>query len=91
MGHLIINVVATILILSLGGCYYDNEEELYGPLYAQQQCDTSNVSYSQDIAPLVQNKCLMCHGKSVYMGSGGGINLDGYNAISSYLNKLIII
>lgn len=86
MERLIISIVITTLILSLGGCYYDNEEELYGPLYAKQQCDTSSVSYSQHIAPLIQSKCLMCHGKNVYMTSGGGINLDGYNAISSYLN-----
>ncbi len=42
-----------------GGCYYDNEEELYPFAF----CDTTNVTWSADIQPLAQTKCAIsgCH------------------------------
>lgn len=47
--------------LILGGCYYDNEEDLYGP-----GCDTSVFSYSARIQPILQANCQSssCHGPS---------------------------
>ena len=60
--HRIINSkYSLILILSLAfhGCYYDVEEELYPGM----PCDTTNVSYMQDIVPVLSNNgCLGCHG-----------------------------
>ena len=44
-------------LVFLSGCYYDSEEELYGT------CNTSNVSYSQNITNILQNNlCMNCHG-----------------------------
>lgn len=42
--------------LTLGGCYYDNEEELYGS-------DTTAVSYSAAIRPMIEVNCATsgCH------------------------------
>ena len=36
-----------IVCFSITGCYYDNEEELYGT-----SCDTTNVTYSSTITGL---------------------------------------
>lgn len=56
--------LTTILLLALGilalpGCYYDNEEELYPNSF----CDTTNVTWSGTIQPLVQTSCAIpgCH------------------------------
>ncbi|MFM7218018.1 MAG: c-type cytochrome domain-containing protein, partial [Bacteroidota bacterium] len=38
-------------------------------------CDTTNVTFSQSIAPLLQNKCNGCHGTS---NPGGGVILTSY-------------
>lgn len=49
-----------ILVMpSLSGCYYDNEEELYPNSF----CDTTNVTFSGTIFPLVQSRCAIpsCH------------------------------
>lgn len=56
----------------LQGCYYDNEEDLYQNYYAQNKCDTANVSFAQDIQPIIQGNCATtgCH---VAGGSGPGI------------------
>lgn len=51
---------AFLLLLSLStGCYYDNEQDLYG--IDPNACDTSVVKYSTFIQPLLKDKCLSCH------------------------------
>ena len=63
-------MVGTI-VLSMGSCYYDNEEELYGIV----MCDTSAVSFKDDIEPIVQNNCAIsgCH---IAGGSGNGLFIN---------------
>ena len=41
------------------GCYYDVEEELYPDSF----CDTTNVTWSADIQPLISTNCAIsgCH------------------------------
>lgn len=52
-----------LLLLALpvlcSGCYYDNEEELYGP-----SCDTTVYTYSGVIQPIIAANCSApdCHG-----------------------------
>jgi hypothetical protein len=70
------------LTLAVSACYYDVEEELYGP---PTQCDTSfTPSYSSHVAPLVESKCLVCHSAASQLG---GINLEGYAAVSNYISN----
>ena len=46
-----------IVFLSfLSSCTYDNEETLYGDV-----CDTSKVTYTNDILPVFQQNCYSCH------------------------------
>jgi mono/diheme cytochrome c family protein len=48
-------------IVALGmlfpSCYYDKEETLY-PF---QKCDTTHVTYSQTIVPILSANCYVCH------------------------------
>ena len=44
--------------LLIEGCYYDNEEFLYGKGSA---CDTSNVRYSGQVRAILQSNCVGCH------------------------------
>ena len=46
-------------------------------------CDTSNITYTASILPILQNYCLGCHTTSSASSSGGGIILDNYNAVKS--------
>lgn len=60
-----------VAVMSLStGCYYDNEEYLYGT------CDTSSVSFSKDIKPIMDANCINCH-------SGGSIDLTNYNGVKA--------
>lgn len=58
-----------LLLLALpSGCYYDNEEDLYGP--ALTNCDTAGMRFSVEIRAIMQQNCDGCHlpSSSTYSG-----------------------
>jgi len=71
-----------ILIISLlailAGCYYDNEEELYPG--EGSDCDTTNVTFSGTIFPMINSNCTGCHSGSA---PSGNILLTDYATISA--------
>lgn len=70
-------LLLTLSILVSGGCYYDNEEDLYPNSF----CDTLNVTYTNTIDPIIQAKCAIpgCH---VAGGDGTG-NFTDFSAFSA--------
>lgn len=72
--------VLSVTIFTMGGCYYDNEMELYGAT----QCDTTNVTYSIFVEPLISDNCYVCHALSANLG---GVTLEGHAAVSIYVNN----
>ena len=67
--------------LFMAGCYYDNEEYLYPD---GSGCDTTNITYSGSIAPIMQSTCIGCHASSI---ASGGVILDNYNGVSTVANN----
>ena len=57
--------------MTFSGCYYDTEEELYN----QVTCDTSNVTFSGTIKPMMDQHCTSCHSGAQ---ASGGIDLTTY-------------
>jgi hypothetical protein len=76
-----------IISLAVSGCYYDKEEVLY-PSLGNSNCDTTNVTYSKTIAPLISDNCGACHGTN-FKANGGGIRLDNYNDLVAKLDQVI--
>jgi len=72
----IILIILALAILS--GCYYDNEEELYPN--SGSNCDTTNVTYSGTIFPIISGDCISCHSGSVPQGN---VLLEDYTTISA--------
>ncbi len=77
-------ILSALLISSvLVGCYYD-KADVINPNAAYIGCDTTKVSYSGSIAPiLTDNGCNVCHGSGAAASSGGGIILDSYTGVHS--------
>ena len=76
----VIFIGLTILIL-LNSCYYDNVEELYPQPAA---CDTSNITYNNDVLPIINTKCTGCHSGAA---PSGNVNLETYNDIVAAANN----
>lgn len=46
-----------------------------------QPCDTTSVSYTATVEPLLKTQCLGCHATQVSLQYGGGVNLEGYDNV----------
>jgi hypothetical protein len=79
---LVIILFVCTLIISFAGCSKQSEDKLA----ANTPCDTTAVSYSTGVVPILQQNCYPCHGASSNSGSGG-ITLEGYSNIKTWTNK----
>lgn len=80
-----VNIFLFLLItlaLSISGCYYDNEEELYP---GGADCDTSNVTYSQSIAPVFAANCNSCHSGN---SPSANISTDSYASVKANISRI---
>lgn len=70
--------LATIAIFSFFfvSCYYDNEEALYPAI--SNSCDTTNVTYSGTVVPILSNNCYSCHSNKTAASNGNNIALENY-------------
>jgi hypothetical protein len=69
-----------ILAVSLSSCYYDSEEDLY----PSTACSTENVSYTNDVQPILINSCLSCHNNTDRQGN---ITLETHEDVVIYVNN----
>lgn len=85
MEHLITKpgklIVAIVIALTMHSCYYDNVEDLYPNAPA---CDTTNVTYSGTIWPIINDNCTSCHSGGF---PSGNISLSNYNEIATAANN----
>ncbi len=77
----IISPLSIVLLMTLNSCYFDNAEQLYPNGTAP--CDTSNVTYSNSVLPVINQYCISCHGGSFPQGN---IFLDNYTNIALHAN-----
>ncbi len=68
------------VILVLNACYYDVEEELY----PDTECTTDNMSYNDDILPIIQLNCYACHDQRNQLA---GVILEGHAALKTYVDN----
>ncbi len=72
------SVIIFFAIITLSSCYYDNKEDLY--VFYNNQCDTTSISYSLDIEPIINAQCLSCHNAN---SASGNVNLDSYDNVKA--------
>jgi hypothetical protein len=77
------NILLLVLGLSLGfsmvSCVYNDEETLY----PQMPCDTTAVTYTLVIAPIIENRCYDCHDADAVIS---GIPLEGYDHLKAMVD-----
>lgn len=80
---LLFTVSLLTFITSIPSCNYRNKEEYLGLTTDTIVCDTTTVTYTNNIVPILSNNCYRCHGTSTNLGSGG-IILQDYNILATY-------
>lgn len=69
-------ILLIVSISLLWGCYYDNEEALYGV----PECSAEPVTYSTKISSIISKNCISCHSTAA---ANGGITLETYAHVKS--------
>ena len=69
-----------LLLFSLQSCYNDKAENLY----PQNLCDTSFVTYSSSVVPILNSNCFRCHGG---ISPSSGIKLDDYTEVKQQVDN----
>ena len=75
------SVIAIFLAAFLQSCYYDNVEDLYP---SPPACDTTNVSYSDEVWPVISSNCTGCHSGGA---PSGNVSLENYDEIVRAANN----
>lgn len=69
----------------LVGCAYENEEELFPPpADLADRCGADTSTYSNTIAPLLQGRCVSCHGEEF---PSGDIQLLTYEQVKAQVDR----
>lgn len=78
-------LILAALALGLGGCYYDVEEELYPN---QAPCVTTDMSYLNDVVPILDAQCNSCHSTA---NAFGGVILDNYARVKQHVDNSTLL
>ncbi|MFP4469222.1 MAG: hypothetical protein ACLFPE_00980 [Bacteroidales bacterium] len=69
-------IVLAFIAWATSSCYYDNEEYLYPDPVS---CDTTNVTYTGTVVPILEASCYSCHNSVTQQG---GVIVDNYDDLS---------
>jgi hypothetical protein len=83
-GFISILLSAAFVTVLMFSCTKNSEDKLAPP--GTTTCDTTNVSYSTAITPILESNCYSCHGNGNTAGSGG-ILLEGYANLLKWANN----
>ncbi|HEX4374323.1 MAG TPA: hypothetical protein VHZ50_13565 [Puia sp.] len=75
--------IITMLIFFLIACTKQNEQALINQS-GVLPCDTTNMSYANDITPILENNCVSCHNTTQ---SNDGVILTDYNDVLTQVNN----
>lgn len=80
-------IVFAVLAFAATGCYYDKQEVL-SPT-AGAICDTSAVTFSRSVAPLLSLQCYGCHSNGSAAAFGDGIRLQEHADVKANLPRVL--
>ena len=75
-----------LAIILLPACIWDNLEELYPD---NANCDTTSVSFSTDIIPILSNNCFSCHSNLNAPSFGGGLSFEDHQDVAGNSDRII--
>jgi hypothetical protein len=73
-------------VLLMPACVWDNLEELNPDI---PNCDTTSVSFSSDIVPILSNNCFGCHSNLNAPVFGGGLSFEDHQDVAGYTDRII--
>ena len=66
-------------------CEYNSIEEIEDK--KNFTCDTDNMSYTEDIKPILESNCVSCHNLRL---ASGNVRLDNYQVVASEAETIVL-
>lgn len=76
-----LSALALAGICTQSSCTFKNEEDTYGGV-----CDTSGVTLSGTVRPILEQNCYACHSVANANTLGAGIELQNYSSIKDFID-----
>ncbi len=81
-------VLSLAIAVGLASCSKDNEEDLYGNNEDDNGdngalCDTENVSFANQVWPVIESSCISCHSGAAPIG---GYRMGNYTELVETIN-----
>jgi hypothetical protein len=73
--------IAILIACCISSCYYDSKEYLFPQLTSG--CDTTNITFTLSVIPILNNHCLSCHSNSTAAANGANIRLENYTDVKA--------
>jgi len=70
----------TLVLFTMSSCAYNSEESLY----PEGDCNFENVSYTEEVLPIITEHCYGCHNAAANFGN---VNVEGHEQISIYVSN----
>jgi hypothetical protein len=77
--------VVLACIILLPACVWENLEDLRPD---KPDCDTTAVSFSMDIKPILSNNCFGCHSNVNAPSFGGGLSFEDHEDVSANSTRI---
>jgi hypothetical protein len=79
-------LILPLFVLLATGCSWENEETLYPE---SGLCDTLDVSYSEDVVPILANNCYECHSNTNAPDFSYGHAFEDYEDVFASSNLIV--
>ncbi len=79
-------LILPIIMSLVSACYWENEEALYS---APDFCDTLDVSYSEDVVPIMTNNCYACHSNANAPDNSFGNTFEDYEDVAASATSIV--
>lgn len=77
------------VLLAMTSCYYDNQEALFPQ--TNSTCDTTSVTFSGSVVPILKNHCYLCHSNVNAPSFGGNFKLEDYTDVKYVANANLLL
>ena len=81
--------MAGISLMLVFSCKHDPQYLITIPPVVN--CDTTNVTYTASVVPILNTSCTTCHGASNYAALGGGFKIDNYTDFAGFAKSGLLM
>jgi len=87
-GGLRVSLIGVFFLLSLGACSWESQDEFYPP---PELCDTLEVSFSEDVQPMLSQHCWACHSDANAPSFGNGMALESHADVAQRIPLIVSV